>query len=116
MDLDSLSEESVRRYAQMYIVPEDRAHFLTFYDIKTVRARARRAHNDHVTAVFRVRDEGSAEAQPQMFILVPFRMDGQWCYLSCVRRIDNLDEQISYGVFSLPDSCARCGAEAERSE
>ena len=116
MDLDSLSEESVRRYADMYIVPEDRAHFLTFYDIKTVRARARRAHNDHVTAVFRVRDEGSAEAQPQMFILVPFRMDGQWCYLSCVRRIDNLDEQISYGVFSLPDSCARCGAEAERSE
>ncbi|MBP7249832.1 MAG: EAL domain-containing protein [Selenomonas sp.] len=106
MDLDSLSEESVRRYAQMYIVPEDRAHFLTFYDIKTVRARARRAHNDHVTAVFRVRDEGSAEAQPQMFILVPFRMDGQWCYLSCVRRIDNLDEQISYGVFCLPGECA----------
>ena len=116
LDLDSLSEESVRRYAQMYIVPEDRAHFLTFYDIKTVRARARRAHNDHVTAVFRVRDEESAEAQPQMFILVPFRMDGQWCYLSCVRRIDNMDEQTSYGVFSLPDSCACCGAEEERSE
>ena len=99
MDLDSLSEESVRRYAQMYIVPEDREMFLTFYDIGTACARARRAHNDHVTAVFRVRDEGSAEAQPQMFILVPFRMDGQWCYLSCVRRIDNMDESsILHGV------------------
>ena len=99
MDLDSLSEASLRRYAQMYIVPEDREMFLTFYDIGTACARARRAHNDHVTAVFRVRDEGSAEAQPQMFILVPFRMDGQWCYLSCVRRIDNMDESsILHGV------------------
>ncbi|MCI7055445.1 MAG: GGDEF domain-containing phosphodiesterase [Selenomonas bovis] len=99
MDLDSLSEESLRRYAQMYIVPEDRELFLTFYNIKTVLARARRAHNDHVTAVFRVRDEVSAQVQPQMFIIVPFRMDGKWCYLSCVRRIDNMDEtSILHGV------------------
>ena len=91
MDLDSLSEESVRRYAQMYIVPEDRERFIRFYDTTTVLARARHAHNDHVTAIFYVRDESTTEAQPQMFIIVPFRLEGKWCYLSCVRRIDNFD-------------------------
>ena len=95
MDLDSLSEESVRRYAQMYIVPEDRERFLRFYDTTTVLARARHAHNDHVTAIFYVRDESTMEAQPQMFIIVPFRLEGKWCYLSCVRRIDNLDATAS---------------------
>lgn len=95
MDLDSLSEESVRRYAQMYIVPEDRERFLRFYDTTTVLARARHAHNDHVTAIFYVRDESTTEAQPQMFIIVPFRLEGKWCYLSCVRRIDNLDATAS---------------------
>lgn len=95
MDLDSLSEEGVRRYAQMYIVPEDRERFLRFYDMTTVLARARHAHNDHVTAIFYVRDEGTTEAQPQMFIIVPFRLEGKWCYLSCVRRIDNLDATAS---------------------
>ena len=95
MDLDSLSEESVRRYAQMYIVPEDREKFLRFYDTTTVLARARHAHNDHVTAIFYVRDESTTEAQPQMFIIVPFRLEGKWCYLSCVRRIDNLDATAS---------------------
>lgn len=95
MDLDSLSEEGVRRYAQMYIVPEDRERFLRFYDTTTVLARARHAHNDHVTAIFYVRDEGTTEAQPQMFIIVPFRLEGKWCYLSCVRRIDNLDATAS---------------------
>ena len=95
MDLDSLSEESVRRYAQMYIVPEDWERFLRFYDTTTVLARARHAHNDHVTAIFYVRDESTTEAQPQMFIIVPFRLEGKWCYLSCVRRIDNLDATAS---------------------
>lgn len=95
MDFDSLSEEGVRRYAQMYIVPEDRERFLRFYDMTTVLARARHAHNDHVTAIFYVRDEGTTEAQPQMFIIVPFRLEGKWCYLSCVRRIDNLDATAS---------------------
>lgn len=95
MDLDSLSEESVRRYAQMYIVPEDRERFIRFYDTTTVLARARHAHNDHVTAIFYVRDEGTTEAQPQMFIIVPFRLEGKWCYLSCVRRIDNFDATAS---------------------
>lgn len=95
MDLDSLSEESVRRYAQMYIVPEDRERFLRFYDTTTVLARARHAHNDHVTAIFYVRDESTTEAQPQMFIIVPFRLEGKWCYLSCVRRIDNFDATAS---------------------
>lgn len=95
MDLDSLSEESVRRYAQMYIVPEDRERFIRFYDTTTVLARARHAHNDHVTSIFYVRDEGTTEAQPQMFIIVPFRLEGKWCYLSCVRRIDNLDATAS---------------------
>lgn len=95
MDLDSLSEESVRRYAQMYIVPEDRERFIRFYDTTTVLARARHAHNDHVTAIFYVRDESTTEAQPQMFIIVPFRLEGKWCYLSCVRRIDNFDATAS---------------------
>ncbi len=95
MDFDSLSEEGVRRYAQMYIVPEDRERFLRFYDMTTVLARARHAHNDHVTAIFYVRDEGTTEAQPQMFIIVPFRLEGKWCYLSCVRRIDNFDATAS---------------------
>ena len=95
MDLDSLSEESVRRYAQMYIVPEDRERFIRFYDTTTVLARARHAHNDHVTSIFYVRDESTTEAQPQMFIIVPFRLEGKWCYLSCVRRIDNLDATAS---------------------
>lgn len=95
MDLDSLSEESVRRYAQMYIVPEDRERFIRFYDTTTVLARARHAHNDHVTAIFYVRDESTTEAQPQMFIIIPFRLEGKWCYLSCVRRIDNFDATAS---------------------
>ena len=95
MDPDSLSEESLRRYAQMYIVPEDRERFLRFYDTTTVLARARHAHNDHVTAIFYVRDEGTTGAQPQMFIIVPFRLEGKWCYLSCVRRIDNFDATAS---------------------
>lgn len=95
MDLDSLSEESVRRYAQMYIVPEDRERFIRFYDTTTVLARARHAHNDHVTAIFYVCDESTTEAQPQMFIIVPFRLEGKWCYLSCVRRIDNFDATAS---------------------
>ena len=92
MDLDMLSTESVRRYADMYIVPEDRERFLAFYDTGSVVERSRRAHSRHVTSVFRVRDEISGQDKLQMFIIVPFLREGKWCYLSCVRRIDNMDE------------------------
>ncbi len=92
MDLDMLSTESLRRYADMYIAPEDRERFLEFYDTASVVERSHRAHNRHVTSIFRVCDEASGQKQLQMFIIVPFRMEGKWCYLSCVRRIDNMDE------------------------
>ena len=92
MDLDMLSTESVRRYADMYIVPEDRERFLAFYDTGSVVERSRRAHSRHVTSVFRVRDEISGQDKLQMFIIVPFLREWKWCYLSCVRRIDNMDE------------------------
>ena len=38
---------------------------IRFYDTTTVLARARHAHNDHVTAIFYVRDESTTEAQPR---------------------------------------------------
>ena len=75
----------------MYIAEEDRENFLSFYDMTTVEERSRTARNEHVTAVFRVYDELTETAEPQMFTLIPFRLEGKHYALSCMRRIDNLD-------------------------
>ncbi len=63
----------------------------SFYDMTTVEDRARAAHNEHVTAIFNVYDELGGRAEPQMFTLIPFRLEGRHYALSCMRRIDNLD-------------------------
>jgi EAL domain-containing protein (putative c-di-GMP-specific phosphodiesterase class I)/GGDEF domain-containing protein len=88
-----LDQEGLRRYAQLYIVPQEREAFLDFYRLEDVRERAARSQNDHVTAFFHVSDEISSTPHLEMFIIVPFEMDGSPHYLSCVRRIDGIDQR-----------------------
>ena len=86
---------SVHEYATMYIAEEDRENFIAFYDLTDIEERSLRARSDHTTAVFRVLDEATGEPSPQMFTVIPFRLEGKRYALSCVRRIDNLDRKRS---------------------
>lgn len=91
LDIVPFTDEGLRRYADMYIAEEDRENFLSFYDMTTVEERSHAARNEHVTAVFNVYDELTDRPEPQMFTLIPFRLEGKHYALSCMRRIDNLD-------------------------
>ena len=91
MDVDEESVSSLTRYAERYIVPEEREAFLRFYDVASIVSRAKQARNPHISAFFHVRDELTGEIETQIFIIVPFRLAGKWHYLSAVRRLDGLD-------------------------
>ena len=91
LDIVPFTDEGLRRYADMYIDDKDRENFLSFYDMTTVEERSHAARNEHVTAVFNVYDELTNRPEPQMFTLIPFRLEGRHYVLSCMRRIDNLD-------------------------
>ena len=94
-DLEDRSAPVLWDYAEKYLRPADRQNFLAFYNIETIEERSHAAHSDHATAIFEVVEEETGEVVPQMFTVIPFRLEGKRYVLSCVRRIDNLDKERS---------------------
>ena len=89
-DRISKSQEMLRNYAEEYIVPEEREAFCSFYELSTVVWRARKANKDHVTSFFHSYDE-EGRMSLQMYMLIPFQLEGVMHILSCVRDIDGVE-------------------------
>lgn len=102
-DVHSVSEV-LERYAKSYIVPEERQSFYRFYDLDTVEDRATRANKDHVTGFFHSYDE-SGRLSLQMYLLIPFIMDGRKLILSCVRDIDGVGMALPEDIVEIMEAC-----------
>lgn len=84
------SKEFIERYANKYIVYNDRKAFLKFYNLDTVRERALKTDKDHITSVFRSCDE-NGKVTLQMHILIPFKFNSQNMLIACIRKIDGFE-------------------------
>lgn len=96
--------EVLERYAKSYIVSEERQAFYRFYDLDTVEDRAARANKDHVTGFFHSYDE-SGRLSLQMYLLIPFIMDGRKMILSCVRDIDGVGMALPEDIMEIMEAC-----------
>ena len=83
----STVEEILKLYADRYIVPEERELFLTFYNLTTLIERQKELKRDHFTAFFHTyNDDGDISLK--IYIIIPFRLGGAECWLSCIRDMD----------------------------
>lgn len=55
-----------------------------------MRERALKTDKDHITAIFHSCDE-NGKTTLQMYILIPFKLNGQNMVISCIRKIDGLE-------------------------
>lgn len=90
VESDTTAQELINRYAHEYVVCADREAFLEFYNLDTVRERALKTDKDHITAIFHSCDE-NGKTTLQMYILIPFKLNGQNMVISCIRKIDGLE-------------------------
>lgn len=90
-DLKHDTAGAIALYTAQYIVPSEQRRFRNFYDMATVVRRARRAKKNHVTGFFHSLDE-NGEVRLQMYILIPFHVNGKRIVMSCVRDIDGIDQ------------------------
>ena len=87
-EVDSV-QGSLKLYADRYIVPEESEAFLAFYDMTRLAERQAKIKRDHFTAFFHSRND-AGEVRLKIYLLIPFKLGGIDCCLSCVRDMDGV--------------------------
>ncbi|RKM61948.1 GGDEF domain-containing protein [Butyrivibrio sp. CB08] len=90
-DKEPDSVKACKAYANMYLHPEDRDRFVEFYDMTTVKQRCDACDANYIVDYYHSAIPGD-KGRMQMYMLLPFRYNGKWKYISCCRYADEIED------------------------
>ncbi len=85
--------EACRKYAELYLYPEERERFVKFYDISSINKRCEERGVNYIVDYYHSAMPGD-NGRMQMYMLLPFMYNGKWKYISCCRYADEIKEDI----------------------